>query len=102
MSIFNKSLRTSWALWAFLSVVLFVLLGFVNPLPEDKFGFTYWGMWAIFLRGEWFCSWGEIISQLVFVAFVWAVPAVVVGWVVQASVVAGMAGIRTLGTRKPT
>lgn len=104
MSVLNKSLRTNWALWASVSVILFVLLGFVNPIADvSKPSESYWELWIMPLQpSDYPFNWEEYFTGLVLLSLVRAVPAVIVGWALQAIVVAGIAGIRTLATRKST
>lgn len=92
----HKKLKTSWTLWGSVTIALFVLLGFV--IPER--GESYWQMWGIFLAGGWNCAWGEFVGALAFFTFFFAVPSIVIGWVLQAIVVATVAGIQLVFTRR--
>jgi hypothetical protein len=95
MSIWHKKFRTNRALWASLSIALFVLMGFVRLTPEGKGAVSYWGMWGVFLSGEWICSPGEFVLFLVVHALIRGVPAVVVAWVLQAVGVAMVTGLQS-------
>jgi hypothetical protein len=99
MSILRVKLKMSRPLWGSLSLVLFVVLGFVPLVPEGKAAFSYWQLWAVFLSREWICSAGDFVALLVFHGLIRLIPSVVVGWVLYAIAVVTVAGVRALGAK---
>jgi hypothetical protein len=81
--------RTNYQVWVIAAVSVFVALGFVDPTA----GATWKGnnsLWAHFgdlLRGDYSCSTANLLVPIMFQSLVQAVPAVVLGWVLQAFVV---------------
>jgi hypothetical protein len=55
-------------------------------MPEGEGSVSYWQMWSISLSGEWICSTAGFVWFLVVHALLRAIPAVVVGWLLQAIV----------------
>lgn len=84
----RRKLTTDRRLWFRLSLVVFVLLGFVSSHSsgvENKVGPTYlWGMAATMHRSWAWWEWVPIIAGL---AAMVACVAVILGWVAQAVVV---------------
>lgn len=81
--------RTNYRVWALAAGCLFVALGFVDPVAGAtwKGDNSFWAFVRILLRGDYFCSTTELLIVIMVRALVQAVPAVVLGWVLQAFVV---------------
>ena len=80
----DRQLQTHRRLWAVVALVLFVVLGCVNWVPESKGSVPYWVVWLIFLSGEYHCSTADIVMPLVLLTAMLATPAIAFGWVIQA------------------
>jgi len=85
--LYRKFKTNAW-LWAGLSVALFIVAGFVDLAPGVKGPTNLWEPVEIFVRGQYYCSTGEIVGQIVLLAGIRAVPAIVLGWVLHAWVLA--------------
>ena len=73
--------------------IVFFLLGFINLTPDITKGVgSYWRLWATFLERD-FVG-GDIIAGLTVITGMFTVVSVVVGWVLQAIVVAAFAMMR--------
>jgi hypothetical protein len=94
--VWRKSIRTDYRMWAIFATVILVVLGNWNWLPENvKSAVTYWQQWAIFLSGDYGGHSGDFLFALLFIGLIWAIPAIIFGWVAQA--VVGV--LRTLRAR---
>lgn len=84
----RRKLKTDRQLWLGMSLIAFVLIGFVSIHTggvEDKVGPTYfWGMAATMHRSWAWWEWVPIIAGM---AAMIALVAVIFGWVAQAVVV---------------
>jgi hypothetical protein len=78
----SKNYRTNRPLWAALSIVLFVVIGWVTVLPFGKTEMTYWGLAAGWAENGF--EHPELFVFFVFWAAVFAVPAAGLGWIAQA------------------
>jgi hypothetical protein len=85
VSVWKRALKTNKALWVAIALVLFVAFGFWNPSPDTKGGSTYWTFWTGYLHSE---HRADMIRQLVIWTGWLAIPAVAIGWVLQALIVA--------------
>ena len=86
--------RTNYLLWVAASGCLFVALGFVDPVAGVSKGDS--SLWAVvnrFVRGAYYCSTTDIVVGLLILAISRAIPAAILGWVMQAVVVIGL-GLR--------
>jgi hypothetical protein len=89
MTVYRREFRTNWLLWAGISLALFTLGGFVDPLPGIKGTHHFWGRLAMLLRGDYICSTGELATPIAFQGLVLlALPSAVLGWVAHALIVA--------------
>lgn len=92
MSAWNQSLKTNRRLWAVATAAVFVLVGFFGlmPIKGERTFAGYWDLWAMCLHGFLKPDAGDRALALVFlliIGCVLAVPALAIGWVVQAVVV---------------
>ena len=85
--LYRKFKTNAW-LWAGLTVALFILAGFVDLAPGVKGATNLWGLVEIFVRGQYYCSAGEMLGGIVVHAGIRAVPAILLGWVLHASMLA--------------
>jgi hypothetical protein len=81
--------RTNSRVWAFAAGCVFVVLGFVDPLAGAawKGNHSLWAQLFILLRGEWIGGIVEPLGNLFCWSLMLALPAVVLGWVIQAFMV---------------
>jgi hypothetical protein len=84
-----RPFRTDYRIWAFIAGCLFVVLGFVDPEAGATWtGHSFWTLLGVLLRGEYICSTADLVVSIVGRAvLLLAVPAVTLGWVLQAFVV---------------
>jgi hypothetical protein len=81
---FQRPIPTSRRLWAAFSVAAFVLLGFVDIWGTTKTHGAYWPYLAHDLT-RW--EWWRVPLVFGYLTMLIAVPAIVIGWVLQAVVV---------------
>ena len=80
-------LHTNNRLWAITSVCVFVALGFVNPVAGVAKGdLSLWAYVSDVVTGN-FADVTSGVQAIVFLSLLLAVPAVLVGWVLQALIV---------------
>ncbi len=80
--------HTDKRLWLIAASVLFVALGFVDPVAGVAKGDnSLWAHVARFVTGDYFCSTPEIVIPILLRSALQAIPAAVLGWVAQAVVV---------------
>jgi hypothetical protein len=78
-----RSIPTCRRLWAAFSVAAFVLLGFVDIWGTTKTHGAYWSYLANDLA-DW--QWWEVPFVFIQFTLLIAIPAIVIGWVIQALV----------------
>jgi hypothetical protein len=85
MSILRQKFRSDWRLWWAASLVLFILGGFVNLLPDSIKGSDhFWGHVNRLLYGGHLYNTQELTTTVVFLGMLLAVPALLLGWLLQA------------------
>ena len=85
MSRLSRTIRTRPRLWAGIALAAFVLLGFVNWLPESKGSVPVWDQWAWTIKhGDW-----ELVHVTLGCTLFIAVLAAGIGWLGQ-SIVGGI------------
>jgi hypothetical protein len=89
----GKPLRTSYPLWALAAIILFIALGFVDPVAGAAKGDN--SLWSYVGH---LCDGGynteALLTAAAYRAVLQTVPAVLLGWVLQALLVAGWAAAR--------
>jgi hypothetical protein len=76
--------HTSHSLWLIVSVVLFVVAGFVHLSGETKGDNRYWPLIARLCTGDYTLSTGEYVFTMALYTLFLAVPSIIFGWVFQA------------------
>jgi hypothetical protein len=92
MTMHLRNLRTHKGLWVAASASVFILLGFVDFVPEGKGGLQYWRWWAVLLSGNY--PWERFVTPLTMMALMLAIPSLLLGWVMQALFVVVAAYLR--------
>jgi hypothetical protein len=91
----RRRYHTDFRLWALASAGLFVAFGFVDPLGGvSKGSNSLWGAVRDLFRWGYAGSPGDVLAGLVGLAMLPAMPAVALGWVVQAFVVIARRRVR--------
>jgi hypothetical protein len=81
----NKSFRTSWLLWFLMALLVFVPLGFVYfPGTDDT---RFWARLYTFCKGDYSIRSADYLQMLAVLAVVLLIPAILLGWVLQAVIV---------------
>lgn len=80
---------TNYLIWGITSGCIFLALGFVDPVAGAtwKGDNSLWSYGGILVHGDYICSRAEILTHIAFLALLLAVPAALLGWVVQALVI---------------
>jgi hypothetical protein len=86
----SRPIRTCPGLWAGIAFVAFVLLGFVNWLPESKGSAPVWDKWTWTVNNR---RWDWAPATLVYTLFI-ALLATGIGWLGQAVVGGILAAVR--------
>lgn len=77
----RRPLRSSSKVWLAISVPLFFACWF---LRGGKGGdMPMWEMWRVFITHDYICSTGEMLIGLGGCTLVFAIPTVVIGWILQ-------------------
>jgi len=77
----NRQLRTSKGVWLGISVPLFIAAWF---LRGGKGGDEpMWEIWRVFITHDYICSDFEMLGALIGFTLMFAVPAALVGWILQ-------------------
>lgn len=81
--------RTNYWIWGIVSGCIFLALGFVDPVAGAtwKGDCSLWSHVGDLISGDYFCSPGDILAPIVFMALFLAIPAALLGWVLQAIIV---------------
>jgi hypothetical protein len=81
--------RTNYWIWGIASGSIVLALGFVNPGAGVtwKGDSSLWSYVGVLVRGDYFCSLADILAPIAFMALFLAVPAALLGWVLQALIV---------------
>lgn len=80
--------RTNNWLWGIASGCIFLALGFADPVSGAAKGdCSLWSHVGVLIRRDYFCSSAEILAHVAFLAMFLAVPAALLGWVVQALII---------------
>jgi hypothetical protein len=82
----NKSWKTEYRLWAMFAAMIFVLLAFVDPLggmDKGEHGVVAYG--RLLLEGKYNNQ--ALITAIVILSILQAIPALLVGWIIQAIIV---------------
>jgi hypothetical protein len=89
--------RTNYWFWGIASGCIFLALGFVDPVAGAtwKGDCSLWSHVGILIRGDYFCSSADIVAPIAFMALFLAVPAALLGWVLQALIVVAWQSSRT-------
>jgi hypothetical protein len=88
----RRELRTNKYLWAVCSLFVFILLGFVDFVPESKGGVQYWHWWAVLFEGAY--PWERFMFPMAMMTLMIAIPSLAVAWVLQALCVVAAACVR--------
>ncbi len=76
--------HTHRRLWLISAGGLFIALGFIDPVAGVAKGDNcLWHYVTRFVTGDYFCSTPDIIIPILYRSALQAVPAVILGWVVQ-------------------
>ena len=95
----KQPIKTNLFLWLIASLILFVIFGFVNWIPEGKTE-CYWLWWVILLEGKYGCSNFDFVFALCFGAIFHAIPAIILGWALQAIIQSIHAMRKRIGRQK--
>ena len=95
----KQPIKTNLFLWLIASLILFVIFGFVNWIPEGKTE-CYWLWWAIFFEGDYGCSNYDFVFALCFGAIYLSIPAIILGWALQAVIQSILAMRKRIGRQK--
>jgi len=76
-----RPLRTSFRVWLAISIPLFLACWFIRGgKGGDE---PMWEIWRVFITLEYICSTGEMLANLAIRTVVFALPAAVIGWILQ-------------------
>ena len=96
----NRPLRTSTRIWLVITIPLFLAAWL---LPGGKGGDEPVGMiWRWFLTHDYTCSDGEMLMGLAFYTLAFALPAALVGWILQFPVCLALDYFRRSRTKDET
>jgi hypothetical protein len=88
----NRQLRTSKGIWLGISVPLFIAAWF---LQGGKGGDEpMWEIWRVLITHDYICSDLEMLEGIVGYTLIFAVPAALVGWILQFPVCMAMDYLR--------
>ena len=80
--------RTNYLLWAAASWCVFIVLGFVDPVASvSKCDNSLWAAASRFASGAYHCSTSEILFVILLAAMMRALPAILLGWAIHATIV---------------
>jgi hypothetical protein len=83
----RRPLRSSVKVWLAISIPLFLACWFIR---DGKGGdMPTWEIWRVFITHDYICSTGEMLIGLGVYTISFAVPAAVVGWILQFPICAG-------------
>jgi hypothetical protein len=83
----RREYRTSYKVWLILTVLLFVVAGFISLPGETKGDNRYWVRIAALFAGDYTLSTTEYLSTMALYTLFLAVPSIILSWVLQAVLV---------------
>lgn len=90
----SRRFATNRRWWLAATAILFLAGSWVNWFPEAKGPLVYWYVWWVFVSGQYQCSTADMVVPLAVWTVILAVPAIVLGWTIQAVAVAVVARLR--------
>ena len=77
----HRPLRSSIKVWLAISVPLFIACWFFRGGKGDDM--PMWELWRILIRREYICPTDEMLRGVGIMTLIFAVPAAIVGWILQ-------------------
>jgi hypothetical protein len=88
----RSAYRTNHLGWVLASACVFAALSFIDLFAGVAKGdCSLWGQLAVLFRGEYICDTTEVLGGVVLWTAILAVPAVLIGWLIQAVIVVAQA-----------
>jgi hypothetical protein len=77
----DRPLRSSVKVWLAISVLLFLACWFLRGGKSGDM--PMWEIWRVLITRDYICSTGEMLTGVGLLTLIFAVPATVVGWILQ-------------------